>query len=94
MYCISDVSYLRLSCCINAFIFYLCSLLMPSGWVYVCLRRTCGQDYETLFHGIILSKYHHHQYPREGTVLGYPFGEDSAGSKVLSILIISLTLSY
>jgi hypothetical protein len=25
------------------------------------LRRTCRQDYETLFHVVILSKHHHHR---------------------------------
>jgi hypothetical protein len=59
-YCISDVSCLRLSCCINAFIF-LCSLLMPY-WTSLCvLRRTCRQTslYETLFHCNTQSKHHH-----------------------------------
>jgi hypothetical protein len=30
-------------------------------WTGLCvLRRTCIQDYETLFHVVILSKHHHH----------------------------------
>jgi hypothetical protein len=60
MNCISDVSCLRLSCCINAFI--LCILLMPY-WTSLCvLRRTCRQSslYGTLFHCNTLSDYHHH----------------------------------
>jgi hypothetical protein len=40
--------------------YFLCSLLIPY-WMGLCvLRRTCRQDYETLFHVVILSKHHHH----------------------------------
>jgi hypothetical protein len=28
---------------------------------FLCFRRTYRQDYETLFHVVILSKHHHHQ---------------------------------
>jgi hypothetical protein len=32
-------------------------------WLVLCvLRRTYRQDYETLFHVVILSKHHHHMY--------------------------------
>jgi hypothetical protein len=61
MYCISDVSCLRLSCCINAFIFcvhYLCLI----GRVYVFYVGHVDKSslYETLFHCNILSKHHDH----------------------------------
>jgi hypothetical protein len=40
----------------------LCTLLMPY-WTSLCvLRRTCRQDYETLFPVVILSKHHHHHH--------------------------------
>jgi hypothetical protein len=39
---------------------FLCSLLMPYWTGLRVLRRTCRQDYETLFHVVILSKHHHH----------------------------------
>jgi hypothetical protein len=71
MYCISDVSCLRLSCCTNAFIFCVHYLLMPY-WLGLCvLRRTCRQSslYETLFHCNTLSKHHHHQV----AVLAIPY---------------------
>jgi hypothetical protein len=61
MYCISDVSYLRLICCINAFIFcvHYSSLI---GRVYVLyvghVDKSCL--YETLFQCDILSKHPHH----------------------------------
>jgi hypothetical protein len=29
---------------------------------FISLRRISRQDYETLFHIVILSKHHHHQY--------------------------------
>jgi hypothetical protein len=41
--------------------YFLCSLLIPYWMVLCVLRRTCRQDYETLFHVVILSKHHHHQ---------------------------------
>jgi hypothetical protein len=43
---------------------FLCTLLINCGfWLgsYV-LRRTYRQDYETLFHVVILSKQHHHHH--------------------------------
>jgi hypothetical protein len=63
MYCISDVSCLRLSCCINDFIFcvhYLCLI----GRVYMFYVGHVDKSslYETLFHCNILSKYHHYHY--------------------------------
>jgi hypothetical protein len=63
MYCISDVSCLRLSCCINAFIFcvhYLCLI----GWVDVFYVEHVDKSssYETLFHCNILSKHHHYHH--------------------------------
>jgi hypothetical protein len=58
--CQAGMSCLRLSCCLNAFIFCVHYL-----WTGLCpLRRTCRQDYETLFHVVILSKHHHHHHHR------------------------------
>jgi hypothetical protein len=61
MYCNSDVTHLRLSCCINAFIFcvhYLCLI----GRVYVSYVGHVDKSslYETIFYCNILSKHHHH----------------------------------
>jgi hypothetical protein len=40
-------------------------------WLGLCvLHRTYRQDYETLFHVVILSKHHHHQFGGEGRILG------------------------
>jgi hypothetical protein len=60
MYCILDVSCLRLSCCRNAFIFcvyYLCLI----GRVYVFYEGNVDKRslYKTRFHCNILSKHHH-----------------------------------
>jgi hypothetical protein len=42
--------------------YFLCSLLIPY-WMGLCvLRSKSWQDYETLFHVVILSKHHHHQW--------------------------------
>jgi hypothetical protein len=71
-YCISDVSCLRLSCCIKYFHF-LCTLLMPY-WTSLCvLRRTCRQSrlYGTLFHCNILSKHHHQGSPTNHGTYGH-----------------------
>jgi hypothetical protein len=40
--------------------YFLCSLLMPYWTGFCVFRMTCRQDYETLFHVVILSKHHHH----------------------------------
>jgi hypothetical protein len=61
MYCISDLSCLRLSCCINAFIFcvhYLC--LIRLVYVFYVGHVDKSSLYETLFHCNTLSKHHHH----------------------------------
>jgi hypothetical protein len=55
--------YVRLSCCINAFIFcvhYLCLI----GRVYMFYVGHVDKSslYEALFHCNILSEHHHHQY--------------------------------
>jgi hypothetical protein len=59
MYCISDVSYLRLSCSTNAFIFCVHDLCLI-GRVYVFYVGHVDKSslYETLFHCNILSKHH------------------------------------
>jgi hypothetical protein len=62
IYCISYVSCLRLSYCINTFVFcvhYLCLI----GRVYVFYVGHVDKIslYETLFHCNILSEHHHHQ---------------------------------
>jgi hypothetical protein len=74
MYCISDVPSLRLSCCINAFIFcvhYLCLV----GWVYVFYVGHVDKSslYETLFHCNILSKHHNQQIIDFLFILEMPF---------------------
>jgi hypothetical protein len=60
--CISDVSCLRLSCCINAFIFYV-HCLCHIGCVYVLYVGHVDRVVYTkpFFHCNILSKHHHHQ---------------------------------
>jgi hypothetical protein len=49
--------------------YFLCSLLMSYWTGLFVLRRTCRQDYETLFHVVILSKHHHHHQESEGNSL-------------------------
>jgi hypothetical protein len=60
MYCISDVSCLRLSCCINA-LFFCVHYLYLIGRVYVFYVGYVDKNslYETLFLCNTLSEYHH-----------------------------------
>jgi hypothetical protein len=56
MHCVSCVCCLRLNCCINALnccVRYLCLLARFMSFTY-------RQNYENLFHVVILSKHHHH----------------------------------
>jgi hypothetical protein len=82
MYCMSGVSCLRLSYCINALnccVHYLCL------WLSLCvLRRTYRQDYETHFHVVILSKHHHH-HPLSATIMSEYSSTVSRGAYIGSV---------
>jgi hypothetical protein len=52
-------------------------------WTGLCvLHWTCRQDYETLFHVVILSKHHHHHHERQNMTFlpGSPFMNDLSGA--------------
>jgi hypothetical protein len=43
-------------------------------WMGLCvLHRTCRQDYETLFHVVILNKHHHHDSDSISAVISLYF---------------------